>query len=71
MRYQIASLNTDEFLALRAAVVGGAFAERNTTLRALMEHNNGTQVGDSYERELKALARAADAVVAAKPLGGG
>ena len=60
--YTIAPLSSDESAALNNAVLMGAFSERQATLRALIEHNRGRQLGDFYERELAALERAASAI---------
>lgn len=60
--YEIPNLTQDEHAALVDAVVLGCFAERQKTLRALIESNKGTQTADLYERNLGALERVAHAL---------
>jgi hypothetical protein len=55
-----------QFEALRTALLYGAMAERQRTLCTLIRSNHGTQLADSYERELNALRYATQAVIDAK-----
>lgn len=64
--YTIAPLTIDETNALQNAIIAGALESRFKSLRALLEHNRGSQAGDTVEREIDALIRAARAVLDAK-----
>jgi len=61
--YEIPRLSFNEHVALRDAIVAGCFAERQKTLRVLIENNKGTQVADMYERNLQDLERASHALM--------
>lgn len=57
------TLTNAQHIALCQAICGGAFAERQATLRTLIAHNSGTQIADSYERDLRDLLNAVDFII--------
>ncbi|WP_161556530.1 hypothetical protein [Burkholderia pyrrocinia] len=58
-------VSTDQRTALRAAILMGAFAERQATLRVLIAQNRDhLSIASAYERELEDLLSAARAIAA-------
>ncbi len=58
-------LSEEEHVAIRAAILSGALLYRQATLRTMVEHNRDhPSLANFYERELEALIRAADVIVA-------
>ncbi|WP_157662019.1 hypothetical protein [Burkholderia ubonensis] len=59
------TLTTDQRIAARSAILMGAFAERQATLRLLIAQNQEhPSIANTYERELDDLLAAARAIAA-------
>jgi hypothetical protein len=60
-------MTQEQYVALEAAVLAGAFAARQQQLSELIRANfNYPQIMDNYEKEARALIRAASAILDSK-----